>query len=99
MASLLVQGIRKDDLVIRWGGDEFLILLFNTPINAALRAAEQIRLTIEQMQAGERKVTCSFGLDAIKAEDTLNEIVSRIDTALTRAKKEDKNCVARYKTI
>jgi len=96
IANLLVKGVRKDDLVIRWGGDEFLILLLNTPMNAALRAAEQLRQAVLELEIEDCDVTCSFGLDAIKTDDTLRTMIARIDKALLEAKGRSKNCVVQY---
>ena len=96
VAHLLVQGVRKDDLVIRWGGDEFLILLLNTTISVALRAAEQLRKAILQLDIEGCDITCSFGLDSIKEDDTLKQMIARVDNALLEAKGKNKNCVLQY---
>jgi len=39
IADILVSGVRSDDVVVRWGGDEFLVLLFNTPVDTALETS------------------------------------------------------------
>ncbi len=98
VADILVSGVRSDDVVVRWGGDEFLILLFNTPIEAALKAAEHIREDIGTLSLECcNDFSCSFGLDALQPDDTLEQLISRIDQALIQAKENSKNCVVQFK--
>lgn len=97
VAQILASGVRKDDVVVRWGGDEFLILLLNTPLDAALKAAEHIRKDIENLSFECcNELSCSFGLDVLRSDDTLEKLVSRIDHALLKAKSKSKNCVVQF---
>lgn len=100
VADVLVSGVRRDDVIVRWGGDEFLILLFNTPIEAGLKVAEHLRKNIESLDFECcRDFSCSFGLDALRPDDTLDKLLSRIDQALIRAKESSKNCVVQFDCI
>lgn len=67
IAPLLVNSVRVDDIVIRWGGEEFLVLLENIPQESALRVAKNIRKTIEKTpfiaeNGTEIWVTVSMGI-------------------------------------
>lgn len=97
LASVLRSGLRKDDSIFRWGGDEFLIFLFDTSMDNALKVAENLRKNIENISLDSfHHFSCSFGIDALRENDTLDSIIYRIDTALLRAKKTSKNCVIQY---
>jgi len=97
VAEMLLLGVRRDDVVVRWGGDEFLILLFNTSTEAALKAAEHLRKDIEALHFDCcSDFSCSFGLDALQPNDTLDKLISRIDQALIQAKGNSKNCVVQF---
>jgi len=69
-ASLMKKNLRKGDVLARWGGEEFLILLPDTDINGARIMAEKIRKAIASKHfhlAGENfSVTMTFGLDNMK---------------------------------
>lgn len=100
VADILQESVRKDDIVIRWGGDEFLILLFNTPLHAAMNIAENIRQNITSLHLQCCKhMTCSFGVDTLHFDDTLDTLISRIDIALIHAKDSRKDCVVSYSKI
>ncbi len=97
VAEKLSSGVRRDDVVVRWGGDEFLILLFNTPLKAGLKVAEHLRKEMQTLSLECcDEFSCSFGLDALRPDDTLETLVSRIDKALIRAKENSKNCVVQF---
>ena len=90
--------LRGSDLKCRYGGEEFLILLPDTPLVGARRVAETLRREIEehpvQWNEGEVVVTASFGLTSITpGELDTNLIIARADAALYRAKEDGRNCV------
>lgn len=94
MALLVSRSIRKSDLFVRWGGEEFAILLrYSEPV-AVMNIAEQIRRLIDQHSFEKIvHVTCSFGLTSVLPSDNLENVIERADQALYRAKKDGKNCV------
>ena len=90
--------LRGSDLKCRYGGEEFLVLLPETPLHGARRVAETLRREIAERPipwAGEAlTVTASFGLtQAMPGEINIQSVVARADAALYRAKEEGRNCV------
>jgi diguanylate cyclase (GGDEF)-like protein len=90
--------LRGSDLKCRYGGEEFLVLLPETPLHGARRVAETLRREIAERPtpwAGEAlTVTASFGLtQAMPGEINVQAIIARADAALYRAKEEGRNCV------
>ena len=85
---------RHADLLIRWGGEEFLILLPTTFLDAALQMAERIRVKVEQDSFPEvGQITISLGVAQFNTGDTVVSLLTRVDEALYRAKQQGRNCV------
>jgi diguanylate cyclase (GGDEF)-like protein len=90
--------LRGSDLKCRYGGEEFLVLLPETPLSGARRVAETLRREIEQrpvVWAGQSLVcTASFGVaQALPGETSIQAMVGRADAALYNAKQDGRNCV------
>ena len=98
VAKLIKLNLRKHDEAVRWGGEEFLMILPNTDCNDAKSIAERIRLSIEQSSFqydNERiQVTISVGVSTAKCSDaTYETAISRADINLYDAKKCGRNRV------
>lgn len=94
IAGILKQGVRKVDTVIRWGGEEFLILCPNTNLSSACGVAEDIRSAIENFDfpvVGYK--TCSFGVAEYRPDETPEAVIKHADEALYRAKNGGRNQV------
>ncbi len=93
--SQLIRGlIRQGDLLIRWGGEEFLILLPTTQIEEAGPFAERIRLEVEQEQFVDAgSITISLGVAQLRKGDSTDTLLKRVDNALYQAKREGRNRV------
>lgn len=91
----VVQGcIRTTDLLGRWGGEEFLILLPNSGFANAAPLAERIRAAVEQHEfAGRHRITASLGFAVCQSTDTWDSWLDRADKALYRAKNAGRNRV------
>ena len=90
--------LRGSDLKCRYGGEEFLVLLPETPLAGARRVAETLRREIADrsvLWAGHTlSCTASFGLtQALPGETSFAALIARADAALYRAKDEGRNCV------
>jgi len=94
LALLVSHSIRQSDVFIRWGGDEFAILLRYSDPEKVIRTAKQICDRINTYLFDTiGHVTCSFGLTPIRPDEKLEEAVARADNALYHAKSEGKNTV------
>jgi len=95
IAGLLSESSRETDVVGRWGGEEFMILLPHTDLAGASRLAEKMRTTIAEHEfAGIGQQTASFGVAAYIIDDQPNDLVARADAALYEAKRAGRNQVA-----
>lgn len=94
IAQLLTSSFRKTDTIIRWGGEEFLILLPNTDTNTTQKLTLQLRDTISSMNfIGTVTRTASFGIATIIENESLDSAIIRADEALYLAKNNGKNRV------
>lgn len=94
VAKLLEEQSRKEDIVVRFGGEEFLILFDHADLQGAQLKAEQLRELIEALKPEGLLVTMSFGLVALKPEgDTIDSMIKRADAALYSAKESGRNRV------
>ena len=105
LANKLLKHQRKSDVICRFGGEEFIILLPNTSIDGAKIVSEKIRGDIENInivlnQELEIKFTVSIGISLvdINNESNLEATIKRADEALYNAKKNGRNRVC-YKEI
>ncbi|MCK6402872.1 MAG: PAS-domain containing protein [Sphaerotilus natans subsp. sulfidivorans] len=96
VAQALRQRVRRSDLVARFGGEEFVVLLVDTSAAEALRVAEALRLSVASLPHDDRPaVTASFGVATVQASDelTLDQVLSLADAAVYHAKRDGRNCV------
>lgn len=88
---------RRDDVVGRYGGDEFMVVLKGTPLAVARRIAERMRAGVArevvEVDGGRLRVTLSAGVAAAQPGDDLDALVARADAALYRAKRTGRNRV------
>jgi len=98
LSKTLQKLTRKSDIVSRWGGEEFVILLPNTNIDGALTIAQKIRVTVENLvleKNRELKFTVSLGVSMVDTQNDLNieASIGRADEALYEAKESGRNRV------
>lgn len=101
VARLTRESLRNDDLVFRYGGDEFVILTPNAGLDAALGVAEKVRRNITSVEFKlfkssdlTVKVTVSMGVAELQPDDDSGSFFSRADQALYRAKTSGRNRVS-----
>jgi diguanylate cyclase (GGDEF)-like protein/PAS domain S-box-containing protein len=99
ISSYCRDSLRRSDLVCRYGGDEFVILLPDCPLSDAIQRAERLRLKVMEQFASTKDlsapVTLSIGV-AERNEKTadLAALIKAADEALYRAKNAGRNCVS-----
>ena len=92
VASILENNLRTSDFIGRYGGDEFVVILPNTPKEYSFIVFERIRKIITDKKIGKKIfVTVSFGVTKAKSKDTPDTIFKRADSALYRAKNNGRN--------
>lgn len=95
MSRLLKKNIREIDLLARWGGDEFMILLPNTGLEAAAHTAEKLRQLIVDAKLDKRAtITTSFGVAQLRQGESAMRLSIRADNALYQSKESGKNRIS-----
>ena len=94
IANILKSSVRVEDIVGRWGGEEFIILTSNYSMKSLMSLAEKIRKNIENYDFPiVGKKTASFGVSILHEEDTQEMMIARADKSLYHAKKTGRNKV------
>lgn len=94
LAQIIRANIRHSDLFARWGGEEFVVLAYESKRDDAQRLAEKLRKVVENDTfASELKITCSFGIAEALESDDDNSLMKRADDALYAAKRGGRNRV------
>lgn len=100
VANVLVESVRGDDVVSRYGGEEFAIILVGTPMESAKLVAEKIRVRVAdrplmRVRTGISigRITVSIGLTFYKKGETAESFVERADRALYAAKQQGRDRV------
>lgn len=92
-AAVVTENSRNTDILARWGGEEFVMMLPGNA-EAAVRAAEKLRAAVAQTAFDiEAAITCSFGVAEYADGDTPESFVARADRALYQAKLKGRNRV------
>jgi diguanylate cyclase (GGDEF)-like protein len=102
-AQLLERSVRDVDVAVRWGGEEFLLVLPGTDADGAVQLAQRIREYLEERtlltpEGAAVRVTASFGVAETQGESQTAELVAAADAALYEAKRRGKNRVGRFPT-
>ncbi len=98
--EFIVNELRNFDIPIRFGGEEFCIILPETDLDAAWTVGERIRKKIAtrsfESETGDKfHITCSIGFSKLEGEDDCDSFLQRADTALYQAKAGGKNRLER----
>ncbi|EXJ14955.1 GGDEF domain protein [Imhoffiella purpurea] len=92
LSLLAERHIRSSDTLVRWGGEEFLVISTHTDLTMAREQAEKLRRIVERADFGiGQKVTISLGVSTCEPRSSLQTCVDRADAALYRAKCEGHN--------
>jgi len=94
-ARQLGDNLRQSDIICRWGGEEFILLLKDTPPEQARQLGEKILQQTEQSrfdhEGAQLRITTSIGLAELHPADALDQLIARADRALYRAKQTGRN--------
>jgi diguanylate cyclase (GGDEF)-like protein/PAS domain S-box-containing protein len=100
LAMCLQQNTRQVDILCRYGGEEFILLLAETGIDQALQTAERIRQQIETMPiiigGTEIRITASLGLAEMRYAENLEQLLRHADQAMYAAKRAGRNRIRTY---
>lgn len=99
ISEYLFKAIRQVDLKVRYGGDEFIILLIETNLQEAFQTAERLRHAVENMDfALHEQVTISGGVVELEKDEKLESLIQRCDEALYTAKNTGRNRIYMIKS-
>lgn len=104
ISKLIKESIEENDVLCRWGGEEFLIMLVNRTYEQALNVAEEIRRKIEALvisweNGEELKTRITFGVAEHDYKGDINATIKKADYALYIAKEKGRNQVSGYREI
>jgi diguanylate cyclase (GGDEF)-like protein len=97
VGKILAQGVRESDILARYGGDEFVVVLPETPASGALVIAERLRRAIEEHpflepQGLGARISASFGISTYPDHALTPEgLIQKADQAMYRVKEREKN--------
>jgi len=94
LSNILLNSVRKTDVVGRWGGEEFLVISPETNAQNACELAEKLRCSVESHSFKvDRKITLSAGVTSYVSGDTSDTLLTRADKALYSSKQSGRNKV------
>lgn len=97
LAQELQRVARESDVLARWGGEEFTLLMPQTDLPTAIQVCERIRAHIAELPAPsfmpERGIKVSIGVACSSDHASIQHLLAHADSALYRAKSEGRNCV------
>lgn len=100
MAKTIKENIRDADILFRWGGEEFLIILPECNLSSATNIAEKTRKIVQELNniySGESiSITISLGVVSMSGAINVDELLNYADKALYQAKQKGRNRVEQY---
>jgi len=95
VSRALVENSRPFDVVSRWGGEEFLIVIPHVDADSLRNLTDRFRVIVEQTpiptENGEVKVTISLGATLAQPSDTIQSLIERVDRLMYQSKDEGRN--------
>ncbi len=94
LAQLVEHHLRESDLLARWGGEEFIVLLLHTHVSVAAELAEILRqLVVQKEFVSAGHISCSFGVTQWRNDESEDALLQRVDGLLYQAKETGRNRV------
>jgi len=89
--------LRGDDIIGRWGGEEFVAVCSVVSIDNLKKIAEKLRILVEntfvKVDRKKLRVTISVGAAIVTPDDDINTLIKKSDTLLYKSKRNMKNCI------
>ncbi len=98
LAETLKENVRRSDIIIRWGGEEFVIIFYGCNEREAYGTCEKIRACVEEKESAVCKITISMGIVEYHGEE-LRYAIEKADKALYYAKETGRNRVIKYSNL
>lgn len=92
-STILREQCRSDEVCVRYGGDEFLIILLNSPKDTSMKIAHRIQKVVAAQSIDSITYSVSFGLTEMTANDNWDRLIRRVDSALYTAKANGRDCL------
>jgi diguanylate cyclase (GGDEF)-like protein len=103
LSAFFTKQIRQQDIVARWGGEEFLFLLPNTSLENAVILAEKIREQVQDhtihYKGNAIRISISIGVNEVTSDVNIDQAINIADHSLYLAKKEGRNKTVSANTI
>lgn len=100
VAHTILKTLRNIDIVCRWGGEEFIVLLPTASLDNACYLAEKIRSYVQELEIDVvGNVSASFGVTQVLETDSMKDAIERADKALYLAKNSGRNQVKSDKDL
>jgi diguanylate cyclase (GGDEF)-like protein len=97
VADAVKMNLRSTDVIARWGGEEFIVLLPGADCREACAVAEKLRKSLQTLGLGSKvRITASFGVAELRDGDDGVRLILKADKALYSAKRKGKNRVEVY---
>ena len=97
IARIMSEAIREQDIIGRWGGEEFILVFPETPADGCFTICNRLRESIEKhnfdFKGESLNVKMTIGLSEYRGSEKMSETIKRADVALYQGKKSGKNCV------
>ena len=94
VSDALRAGLRSQDMPVRWGGDEFLVIFPGAASDVTPNLADRLRTAVSAIRSeGQPEITASFGVAQAAVGESASELLRRADDALYRAKANGRNLV------
>jgi len=91
---MMQKRIRKNDVLARWGGEEFMILLSGTGLDSAKIFAEKLIAEVRNLSFQRScGITASFGVTEYRLNETSDSVLKRVDELVYQAKNDGRNCI------
>ncbi|GGG58605.1 GGDEF domain-containing protein [Pseudohongiella nitratireducens] len=94
LGNVLRRCVREQDTVIRFGGEEFSVIMPGSTLEESRVMAERVRQAIAEERFPNQGITVSIGVSSRSGEDDIDTLLKRADEALYDAKANGRNCVA-----